>query len=180
MRLTINLATRIYINTRRLNIFIAVALTLLTLFLLFNAREIATSYGEKRRLAKGIAVLEGKAKGAKGGAVPEKEYQALLAGIKFANVIIEQKTFDWLMLFEKLENVVPDGVTLVSIEPSPKEGGLKLAGIAKNFGNLRKFMENLEDSGYFTEINLVSQSNTQVSESRKVISFNITCKAKYT
>jgi type IV pilus assembly protein PilN len=180
MRLTINLATRIYINTRRLNIFIAVALTLLTLFLLFNAREIVTGYGEKRRLAHGIALLEGKVKNAKSSTVPEKEYQALLVRIKFANVIIEQKTFDWLMLFDKLENVVPDGITLASIEPSPKDGGLKLAGIAKNFGNLRKFMENLENSGYFTGIYLVSQSDTQVSESRKGISFNITCKAKYT
>jgi len=179
MLLTINLATRIYINKRRLNIFIAVTLILLTLILLFNVREVVKGYGEKRRLTHGIAVLEGKSKDAKSSAVSEKEYQALLGRIKFANVIIEQKTFDWLMLFDKLENVVPDGITIVSIEPSPKDGGLKLAGIAKNFGNLRKFMENLEDSGYFTDIYLVSQSESQVSESRKGISFDITCKAKY-
>jgi len=179
MRHTINLATRIYINMRRLNFFIVGALIVLTLLLLVNARNIAAGFGEKGRLSHGIKVLEGSARGTKSAAVPEKEYQTLLAGIKFANGIIEQKSFDWLTLFDKLESVVPEGIAIASIEPSPKDDGLKLAGMAKNFGNLRKFMENLEESKLFTEVYLISQTNVQGPEGRNGTGFSITCKAKY-
>jgi type IV pilus assembly protein PilN len=179
MRLTINLATRIYINKRRLNFFIACAFIILTLLLLVNGRKIAAGFGDKGRLDQGIKVLEGKARETKTSPVPEKEYQALLSSIKFANGIIEQKSFDWLMLFDRLESVVPEGIAIASIEPSPKDDGLKLAGMARNFANLRKFVENLEESNFFTEVYLVSQSNVQGPEGRNVTGFNIACKAKY-
>jgi type IV pilus assembly protein PilN len=179
MRLTTNLATRIYIDKRRVNVFIFAAFALLVLLLLVNVRDIATEFGDIQRLNHGIAILEGKTKKATSDAVPDKEYQVLLARIKFANGLIEQKTFNWLMLLDKLESVVPDGIAIASIEPSPKDEGLKLAGVAKNFGSLKKFMENLEESKYFTDIYLVSQADMQVSPDQKGLGFNITCKAKY-
>jgi len=179
MRLTINLATRIYIDKRRVNVFIFAAVTLLILLLLVNVRSIATDFGDIQRLKHGIAIFEGKTKKTTSDVVPDKEYQALLARIKFANGLIETKTFNWLMLLDKLESVVPDGIAIASIEPSPKDEGLKLSGMAKNFGNLKKFMENLEESKYFTDIYLVSQSDAQVSPDQKGLGFNITCKAKY-
>jgi type IV pilus assembly protein PilN len=144
----------------------------------FNIRNSATELGETKKLNAKLNLLEGKVGATKGATINEKEYQALLARIKQANSIIEEKTFDWLMLLDRLEAVVPEGIALVSIEPS-KDGGLKLAGIAKNFGNLRKYMENLEDSRFFTEVYLVSQSDSQQSDGRHGISFNITCKAIY-
>jgi type IV pilus assembly protein PilN len=180
MRLTINLATRIYINTRRLNYIVVAAFALMIFLLLANVRNIATDLGELRLLNQRIAKLEAKTmKSANEAVVPDKEYQALLASIKFANGLIEQKTFNWLMLLDKLEGIVPDGVAIVSIEPSPKDEGLKLEGIAKNFGNLRKFMENLEDSKYFTDIYLLGQADTLVLPGQTGIGFHITCKAKF-
>jgi type IV pilus assembly protein PilN len=179
MKLTINLATRIYIDMKRLNFFTAGAIVLLTLLLLFNAYKISSGFQEKGRLNHGITVLEGKTRKIKSAAVPEKQYQALLSSIRFANGIIERKTFDWLMLFDRLESIVPDGIAISSIEPSPKDDSLKLAGAAKSFGNLRKFVENLEESQFFTEVYLVSQSEAQGPSGRNATAFNITCKAMY-
>lgn len=179
MRLTINLATRVYLNTRQLNICIAAAVALTLLLMMVIAGNIASDLGTMNRLKHGIAVLEGKSRKTVGGAVPEKEYQAMLARIKFANGVIEQKTFDWLMLFERLESVVPEGVAIIAIEPSPKDGRLKLGAVAKGFGNLRKFVENLEDSKFFTDVYLVNQSDLQVSQTEKGIGFHIACKAAY-
>src|SRR5512136_3004636 len=126
MRLTINLATRIYINMRRLNFFLAAVFVLLILLLLVIVRNIATDFGEIRQLNHGITILEGKTKKATSEAVPDKEYQAILARIKFANGLIAQKTFNWLILLDKLEEVVPDGIAIAGLEPSPKDEGLKL------------------------------------------------------
>jgi len=180
MRLTINLATRIYINKRQLNLFIGGALLILLILLLFNTRNIAADLGEIGRLNSGITLLEGKSKSSKSAAVPEKEYQALLERIRFANRIIEQKSYDWLQFLDRLEGVVPDRVSVSSVEPSPKSGELKLTGIALNFGALRKFVENLEGSGFFTDVYLVSQSDSQGPEGEKGIGFTISCRAKRT
>ncbi len=179
MRLTINLATRFYINMRRVNFLIAGAILLLLILLSAIVADIASDLGTMRRLNSGIAALEGKAAKSAGAAVPDRDYQDLLARIRFANGIIEKKTFDWLTLFDRLENVVPDGIALSAIEPDPKDMGLKIGGLAKGFGNIRKFMENLEDSKFFTDVYLVSQSAMQVSQNEKGMSFQITCKAAY-
>jgi len=164
---------------RRLNLSVIAAFALLVILLLVNVRNIATELGDMERLNRGIALLEGKAKKTTSEAVPQKDYQALLARIKFANGLIEQKTFNWLMLLDKLEELVPDGIAISAIEPSPKDEGLKLDGMAKNFGNLKKFMENLEESKYFTDSYLLGQSDVQMPPNQKGIGFHITCKAKY-
>ena len=49
--------------------------------------------------------------------------------------------------------------------------------MAKNFQILRKFLENLEDSKFFTDIYLLSQSEAKVDETQKGISFSVSCKA---
>ena len=178
MRLTINLATREYVDMRRLNLSIAVSLFILVVILLINARNIASDLGDMERLQRGISVFEGKSKVSKKAEVPEKDYQALVDKIKFANGIIEKKSFDWLVLLDRLESVVPDGVGIASIEPSDKNDNMKLTGVARNFGALRKLVENLEDSGFFTGIYLVSQSEFRGPEGDKGTGFDISCKAK--
>ncbi|HTP64008.1 MAG TPA: PilN domain-containing protein [Geobacteraceae bacterium] len=179
MRLTINLATRIHINMGRLNLLIAGAIALLLLLLTANALKIAADFGEIKRLDGAIALLEGKARKSAGAAVPDKDYQALLNRIRFANAVIERKSFDWLTLFDRLESVVPDGIVITALDPSAKDGGMKLNGMAKGFGNLRKLVENLEDSKFFGDVYLVSHAETQVAQSEKGIGFQITCRTVY-
>jgi type IV pilus assembly protein PilN len=116
--------------------------------------------------------LEGKGRGRVG----EKEYQNLLARIRFANAVIAQKSFNWLQLLDRLESVVPDGVAMTSIEPDLKGGGVKLAGVARSFAELRRFAENLEGSKFFTEVYLLGNAERKISESQKGMNFTITCK----
>lgn len=177
MQLKINLATKTYINTRQFNVSIGVAFFLLVSMLFLNVRDVATTAGETARVARELAALEVKFKGGK--EISEKDYQSLLTKIRFANGIIDKKTFSWLTLLDRLESVVPDGIALTVIDPDPKDRRLMLTGSARNFSNLRSFMENLEGSKQFTDVYLVSQSQTKVSESQKGILFNITCKADY-
>lgn len=175
MQLKINLATKTYVNTQQLNLFIAAAVVLLFFLLFLNVRDVSTTAGETKRVAKEMALLTGKSAGGKG--VSEQEYQALLSRIRFANAIIDKKTFNWLTLLDQMENTVPDGIALTAIEPVQKESALKLSGSARNFSNLRIFMENLENSKSFTDVYLVNQADTKVGTTQRGITFNISCKA---
>ena len=84
-----------------------------------------------------------------------------------------------VLLLEKLENVVPDGVVITSIAPTPQKGDLKLTGDARSFANLRRLVESLEESEFFSDVYLVSQAESQGPDGQRVTGFNISCKAKF-
>lgn len=179
MRFNINLATRTYINTKLLKILSAAAVLLFAALLFFNVRNIAVTAAEIKRVTSEIARSEDKSKPNEK-AVSEKEYRALMDRIAFANSVIERKTYNWLALLDNLEQVVPDGVAISSIEPEPKGQGLKLSGIAKSFNNLRTFMEHLEDSKFFSDVYLANQTEAKLGDPKlstaQGITFDLTCK----
>jgi type IV pilus assembly protein PilN len=175
MRFDINLATKIYINTKLLKLYTAAAISLLAIILILNIRHVAAKSEEMKRLTNEIATLDSKFKIASRG-VSEKEYHALLDRIGFANTVIEKKMYNWVDLLDKLEQVVPDGIAISSIDPDPKSHELKLAGIARNFNNLRTFMEHLEDSRSFTDVYLMGQGEPKPGDAVQGFIFNLTCK----
>jgi type IV pilus assembly protein PilN len=143
-----------------------------------NIRQIFTDIGEENRIKGELAAMDKKA-GITRKQVPEQEYQRLVGHIRFANNVIAQKTFSWLALFEQLESVVPEGVAFNQIEPDSKGKGLvKLSGTTQNFSRLRTLLENMEQSQNFSEIFLLSHSDTKVGESQKGVTFTITCQVK--
>ena len=171
----INLATKIYINNRLLTIYTLGAVFLLASLLFVNINYVVNKSGEMKNLTARIAVLDEKGKTVSKG-ISEKEYNALQARISFANTTIEKKMYNWLSLLERLEQVVPDGIAISSIEPNQKSQELKLSGIARSFKNLRIFLEHLEDSKFFTDIYLMSQEDAKLSDTSQGISFNLTCR----
>jgi type IV pilus assembly protein PilN len=177
MRFTINLATKIYINTKLLNVSTAAAILLLVLILILDIRYVTAKSEEMKHLTSEIATLDSKFKTASRG-VSEKEYHALLDRIGFVNTVIEKKMYNWLDLLDKLEQVVPDGIAISSIGPDPKSHELKLVGVARSFNNLRIFMEHLEDSRFFTDVYLLSQSQSEAKPDNAAqgINFSLTCK----
>lgn len=172
MRLKINLATRTYIDSTRLNVAVSFIVVLLLLALFFAIRAVATSAGEIRLARNELAKLEGKGKGKVG----EKEYQDLLARIGVANAIIARKSYDWLRLLDNLEGAVPDGVAMTALEPEPGGNGLRLSGVARSFTELRRFMESLEEAKFLSDVYLNANAETKVGESQRGMTFSITCK----
>ena len=175
MQFKINLATRIYINTRQLKYYTALALVLLLVILLFTIGNIAGRVGDIKHYSHQVGILDQQSKPATQG-VSEKEYNSLLPRIAFANSVIDKKRYNWLALLDKLEQVVPEGVAISSVEPDSKTNGLKLPGIARNFDRLRAFMEKLEDSKVFTDVYLMTQAETTFEDKTKGITFTLTCK----
>ena len=174
MKFTINLATRIHVNTRQIKLFTLLAIVLLTVLLLVNIINIGVRSSEAERLNKDTAKLEARRQ-ENVKPVSETNYKNLLARITFANQIIEKKTYNWLTLLDRLEIVVPEGLAISSIEPDQKSQGVRLSGVARSFANLRVLMENLETSEFFSEVYLLSQSETKLNDSPGV-SFNLSCK----
>lgn len=176
MLFKINLATRIYINTRLLRICTFSIIFLCTILIFYNVTTIVFKFGEIKSLSSKITAMSDKFKTASKG-VSEKEFSEILAKIEFANSLIDKKMFNWLSLLDRLEMVVPEGIAISSVEPDAKNQTLKLSGVGRSFRNLRNFMENLEDSKYFTEVYLMNQGNTSLGDGTQGVTFSLTCKA---
>ncbi|HBG08060.1 MAG: fimbrial protein [Geobacteraceae bacterium GWC2_58_44] len=176
MKFTTNLATRRYINMRRLNAGLVACFVLLGALLLFKVREVAYNHAELGRIRSLTAAAGNRPGAAK---VSEAQLNALAGKIAFANTLIDKKSVNWLSLLDRLEEVVPNGVALTQIEPNQREQQLKINGVARSFANLRTFLENMEQSKNFSEVYLLGQSETKVGSTQQGLSFAVTCKVSY-
>ncbi len=178
MVLNTNLATRSYVNVRQMNFALAVIIIILLLWFVFNINGISRNHGEIKHLESEVSSLDKKLTGDTKGIQP-KDYELLLAKIRFANAIIDRKSMNWIQFLDQLESAVPDGIALSTVDPDVQKDSLKLIGFAKNFASLRNFFEILEASPYYSNVFLDSQSEVKVGLDQKGVAFTITCKVKY-
>ena len=175
MRFTINIATRTYLDYRRVSQVCVTAIVLLLALLAWNVTRVSWNFGELRRLKADSAVFEGRL-GSRPAGVSEKEYTRMQASINFYNDVIARKSYAWLGLLELLENSTPDGISLVSLVPDKKVGELKIDGRAKSFSTVRSYLEKLEDSKTFTDIMLLSHNEVAAGDTVKGVQFKISCR----
>ena len=174
MNLQLNLATKVYIDFRKVNLVIALLFLIVLSWLCINAFVLMNNYEEIRRLTGSKLNQVAKSGGEQ---ISDAEYTRMLTNIKIANSILEKRAYDWLTLLDNMELVVPAGVSLNSLVPDAKGGQLKLSGTAINFAAVRKFVENLEMSNKFTDVFLTDQMNIKEGNLQKGINFSVTCKA---
>lgn len=175
MRWTINLATRTYLDHRKVNLAIGGSIALLVCLLAWGVTRFAWNVGELRRLKSDLAVMEGKL-GSRPAGVSESDYRRLLASIRFYNGIIVRKSVSWTGLLDRLEGVVPEGIALTSLVPDPKSGEVKIEGRARSFVQVRTLLEHLEGSNQFTNVLLLSHRDIAAGERGRGVQFTISCR----
>jgi type IV pilus assembly protein PilN len=173
VNLQINLATRVYIDSNKVNLTIILCLLLTVCWCSFGMYTLMTNRGELQKFAQ----YKLKSQSQTTGKVNDADYNRLLTEIKTANSILDKRGYDWLTMLDNLELVVPDGVSLKSISPAGKSDLVKLSATARNFSAVRKFIENLESSTKFTDVFLTEQAFVKEGTNSKVISFSVSCRA---
>ncbi len=177
MQFKINLATRTYINKKKVNSAIVASVIVLLFLFLVQVKIYSRNAGEISR----ISSLTTADKAVFKKNVPEftdKDYVKLTDNIKFCNSLIEKKTYDWVGLLNRLESVVPEGLTLTSLEPDSEEHTIKLTGNSLTFGVMSHFIQNLEASDFFSNVYLHKQDEKETKDKQNLLSFTITCKYK--
>ena len=77
---------------------------------------------------------------------------------QFLNTLIDERSFNWTMMFMDLEKILPSGVRIVSIEPKQVKGRIEVRfklGAANDEAKL-KFLKAIESSHAFSAIELLS------------------------
>lgn len=173
MNFNINLATRVYVDFRKLNICFALSGVVLSFWLGLSIYSAVDNAADMKKLNDYRARLS---HGSESKKVSESDYATFLANVKSANSILYKRSYDWLSLLASLEQLVPEGVALRGVEPSERGTVIKLSGNARTFKSVRRFIENLESSSKFKETYLTDHIVTKEG-AQKGISFTVTCKA---
>lgn len=175
MRFTINLATRTYLNHDLANRCLAAVLLLLLLLSGWKLMKLSGNLGELERLNSDIAALQARLH-SRPSSVSEQEFGRRQKSVRFFNDIIVHRAFGWMEVLDRLESVTPPGIALTSLAPDPRDGTMKIEGVARNFGQVRSYLEQLEDSKAFGDILLISHAEQVVGDRGHAIRFSISCR----
>jgi type IV pilus assembly protein PilN len=174
MNFDINLATKVYVDFRKVNLILTLLMVILISWISLSIYKLSLNIEMTQKFGE---YKSRKLSGAKASKVSESDYSKFLAEVKSVNTILYNRSYDWLALLNNLERLVPDGVALTGLDPSGKGEFLKLSATARDFSSIRKFIENLESSKSFTEVYLVDQTSVKTANKQKGINFTVTCRA---
>ncbi len=90
----------------------------------------------------------------------------------YLNSLIQQRAFPWIKIFMDLEQILPEGVRVVSIEPKLEGDNVQLhvqIGAVNDESKL-KFLKALEHSAEFSHIQLLSETRpARVEQTDRVV-----------
>ena len=171
-RITVNLARRPAENLRRTRIVWGGALGVLTALLVVLASTALVGWlgtrqiqAETRGLRAQIAPLE-QAAVRERAPLRDAQVRQVLDRAQMFNQLIDRKSVSWTRLFERLEEILPPGVELVSLRPMQRNGDnavdLRLAG--ETLGPAIDFVRSLEAAPDFAQARIVGENEISRGE----------------
>lgn len=182
MKLTLNLASRSYVNERALRLGCLVLTVVLLLLILLQVRGYLQSREENLVLQAEIATLEQQLKGK----IPKRFTTAQIAvqqqEFARAEEMLKKDAFRWTVLFERMEKLLPANVSIRSFNPDYREGGLRISGVAKTLTDLQQLLDNLHADS-FEQVFLKNQNQVEINDyaenKRPVLAFIIELKGVF-
>ncbi len=167
MKISLNLATRTYVNRRALYAFYALLAVLLVFWLGFSLSSWQKDHAEIGRLEEQLHKVRGQLGGLGDEGTPpfdSTDYQALLDDLAFAEDLLARDAFRWTHLFLRLEQLLPDGTSLRSLRPEHRERALSLTAAARGNEQMKRFIDQLMASEDLDQVLLLSQEKTEVTD----------------
>ncbi|SHI46503.1 type IV pilus assembly protein PilN [Malonomonas rubra DSM 5091] len=161
MKLTLNLASRRYVNEQALRLGYLIFSLLLVLLLLFQIRLLGLERQENESVRTEINTLQEQLKDK----IPQRFDKAQIAAhqeqLGRAKALLLQDAFRWTALFDRLEILLPKNVSIVSFSPNYKDASLQISGAAKKLKDLQRLLDNLHGDN-FKQVFLNQQSEGEV------------------
>ncbi|HEY3381426.1 MAG TPA: PilN domain-containing protein [Vicinamibacterales bacterium] len=162
-----NLSTRPFYNERLVRVALLATGALIVALSIFNVVEVrslsarhADLVGRVRQSEERAVQLREQAAQARR-SIDRKELEAVGTAAREANALIDQRTFSWTELLNRLETTLPADVRIESIRPSTdRDGHLTVAVVvlARRAEDVETFVEALQGSGTF--LGLFSRTET--------------------
>ena len=173
----INLSTRPFYNERLVTVIIAVAGAIAIGVAAFSVQQILSL--SSKRTALNAQVAQGAAATNRANIESERIQKsinaralkglALSAGL--ANRLIDERTFSWSVFFTLIGKTLPDDVRIDSVAPSVDKDGVVvlMTIVSKHTDDLALFIENLQNTGAFYDIQPQQEDSTDDGNRRTTV-----------
>ena len=176
MDLRINLASRPYLNRRAVWHWLLLLGGGLLLVLIINLNFGLTNYQHLRQLEARHAELDQQLSGLKGvaGQYSPEKFEQIRKQVDSVNRLILADEFQWTVLLNRLEELVPDDVSISSIQPDYKARGLRMEGVAKDVSAMMDLLDRLLASNDLNQVYLLRQAETEKRDRRtNLVAFSL-------
>jgi len=172
-----NLATRPFYNERAVHLAIAAVAAIVLAITAFNVVRIVTLSRHNTELSSRINAQRAEAERLTSEAarirrtINKDELALVVNQAQEANSLIDQRTFSWTEFFNLIESTMPPDVMLTAVRPSFKDGitHVNMFVLGRRPEDIDEFMEKLEATGAFEELNPASSDVTDAGLKRAVI-----------
>lgn len=173
MKLTVNLASRRHLNRKLLNLTFSLFILLLFFVVLLQGKAFIDDYKLAKTYQSHLAALQQDLLGKRPEKVDPKEMAAQRQDYNRAEKLLQRDAFRWTALFDRMEILLPDGVSLKSFQPDYEKNSLAINGIARSLKNLQALLDELHTAN-FQQVYLKSQGEVSVDDGRggKTIALN--------
>ncbi len=180
MKLNLNLASRRYVNKFALQRGFWVLLCLLLVFigwqvntLLIDNQTLQQNQQRVQELKRQLQTLQG----APRKPLTEEKRKDLEKKYKRVKDLLDLDAFRWTALLDRMETLLPDGVSLHGFKPDYAKKSLAITGYARDLGKMRLFLDRLLKNEKFAQVYLKRHQRITVKDyaakDREVISFSI-------
>ena len=176
MKLSINLASRRHVNQRSLSLIFTVVILLLLGVLLLQGKV----YLRDRQLAMTYQAHLDELQGQLQGKLPERldpnDIAEQRKAYAQAQTFLQRDAFRWTALFDRMEQLLPDGISLTTFLPDYDKNSLAINGLARDLESLQAFLDQLQ-TNQFQQVYLQNQGEVSIEDGRSgkmtALSFSI-------
>lgn len=165
MKLSINLASRHYVNQRAMYLIFVVLFLVLVTILAFQSNSYLKGYQLSQTYQSHLDELQSQLQGKQPERIDPKAVAERQQSYDQARRLIKRDSFRWTALFDRMEAILPAGVSLLSFNPDYEKKSLQINGLAKNLKSLQALLDNLE-AEKFDPVYLNNQGQTNVDDGR--------------
>jgi hypothetical protein len=172
-----NLATRPFYNERAVHVAIAAVAAIVLAITAFNVARIVALSRHNTELSSRVNAQRAEAERLTSEAaqirrtINKDELALVVNQAQEANALIDQRTFSWTEFFNLIESTLPPDVMLSAVRPSFKDGitHVNIFVLGRRPEDVDEFMEKLEATGAFEDVNAATSDWTDAGLKRAVI-----------
>jgi Tfp pilus assembly protein PilN len=163
-----NLSTRPFYNERIVLLLIAGAALVVAALTVFNVVQVVALSnrdealaGDTRATEQQVVRTRDQASRARG-RIDRKQLEVVVGAAREANGLIDERTFSWTELLNRLETTLPSEVRIESIKPVTREGALALRVVvlARRAEDVDEFVGLMEKDAGFRDVVSLAEAKT--------------------
>jgi len=167
MKLNLNFANRRYVNRKVVNKTYWAVIAVLIMLMFWTIRESLVVQKSIQNIQSQLVTLERdefELLGSKSVPLDSNRLEEIRREFDRDQMLLDQDSFRWTALFDRIEVLLPEGVSVRGFKPDYAGRTLSIEGVAKDLSGLQEFLDRLLESDSITNAYLNRHTDVKVND----------------